>query len=367
MENRITVVDRHSKKLFGVALDPADDPWSLQLKRAWMMARGKDMGWPSACSDPYDAVTKSIADILEEQHIELAGKFPVPSWLGPKPEASDLPLVTAKNMGSFFDSGSLLEIVRQLQLFVMSKILPGMPIMIGIDHSATTGIISALAEKYGPENLSVVVLDRHFDAIPVSVRLAETCGTNPDSMTNVPFGFPIIPVAYKNQFCCGNFWSHLIDAGMVLPENLIFIGVADYPRQEIDSKGNTFRRSYLSFEERGCSFFPSWQFEGEYVKALTKFIHEKITTPYLYVSCDLDVGAFRCTHAARYMDGLGIDRENLLDLATIIRDACQHNSFTLVGFDIMEFNMHFLGVKVPGGAEDLTIPLVRDFIRILAM
>ena len=35
----------------------------------------------------------------------------------------------------------------------------------------------------------------------------------------------------------------------------------------------------------------------------------------------------------------------------------------LVGFDIMEFNMHFLGIKTADGVEDSTLPLVEDFIK----
>ena len=48
---------------------------------------------------------------------------------------------------------------------------PVMPVMLGVDHSATGGVVSALSEKLGPENMSVVVLDQHFDGFPVSLRL----------------------------------------------------------------------------------------------------------------------------------------------------------------------------------------------------
>jgi len=46
-------------------------------------------------SGPYDALVKDVADL---QHVELAGKFPIPSWLGPKPQLSDRHLVNAKNL-----------------------------------------------------------------------------------------------------------------------------------------------------------------------------------------------------------------------------------------------------------------------------
>jgi len=166
--------------------------------------------------------------------------------------------------------------------------------------------------------------------------------------------------------CCGNFLSYLIDTKQLLPENLLVIGVGDYPIEGIGQSNGSFAQSYLNFEKKGCSFFPVCRFNGGYIQDLKRFLHERIKTPYIYVSLDLDVGAYRCVHAARYMDAPGIDRESLLSVADVIADGCRHRKFALVGFDVMEFNMHFLGIKVPGGAEDQTIPFVHDFISTLA-
>jgi arginase family enzyme len=168
-----------------------------------------------------------------------------------------------------------------------------------------------------------------------------------------------------DQYCCGNFWSYLIDAGIILPEHLLHIGVADYPSRRTDQKWQQLRERYLGLEKRGCGFFPLSKFEGRYADSLTQFIYEKVKTPYVYVSLDLDVGAYRCIHAARYMDGQGISRENLLDTARIIAEGSKHRNFTLAGFDIMEFNIHFLGIETADGERDLTLPLVYDFIKTL--
>ena len=327
-----------------------------------MSAKPDELDWLSACLDPYDAVTKSLATLLEKQSIEMAGKFPVPSWLWPKPKPSDLPLINAANMGSFFDSDYLLEIVRQLQSFVKDSIFPGIPIMLGVDHSATAGVISALAERYRPETLTVVVLDQHFDAIPLSVSLKgiSQASSNPIAM---PYNLPATPVGFTDSFCCGNFWSYLLDEGIVLPENLIFIGVADYPPdQKTTPKENSFRRSYFSFEERGCSFFPLRLFNEQYLDRLTQFLQEKIRSAHVYVSLDLDVGAYVSTYAARFMDRPGISRENLLDIAGIIAEGCRQGRFEIAGLDVMEFNMHFLGIEMPDGVKDRTLSLVGDYI-----
>jgi arginase family enzyme len=358
-------MSKSSKKLFGVALDPADDPWSLQFKHAWMKADAEKLDWLSACPDPYGAVTGSMAGLLSELNIHPIGRFPVPSWLRPKPEQSDLALVTAKNMGDFFDSGGLLNIVRELRHYVLNSVLPGIPVMLGIDHSATAGVISALSERYGPEALSVVVFDQHFDAIPLSVRLAGASRPDPDIPPCIPYDGFNTPVGFSDQFCCGNFWAHLMEEGNILPGNLLFIGIADYPGDENTCR-DSFQRLYMSYEERGCSFFPLWNFDGQFTDLLGRFLHGNITTPYVYVSLDLDVGSYNSTYAARYMDRQGISRQNLLDAAGLIAGECNRGRFKIAGMDIMEFNMHFLGIETPGGIKDSTLSLVEEFIKTLA-
>jgi arginase family enzyme len=338
------------RKLFGVALDPADDPWSLELKQAWMAADPAGLDWLAACRDPYDAVTGGLADLLRQHHIEPAGRVPVPTWLSPKPNRSDFPLITSANIDAFFDSGELLKITRRVQAFVKDNILPGIPIMLGVDHSATAGVVAALSEKLGADRLGVLVLDQHFDALPLSVRLAGI-----DSAA---------PPGFSDSFCCGNFWAWLIESGAVLPQNLAFIGVGDYPAGETGPRRETFRRAYLDFEARGCRFFPLQRFQGEYHEDLTRFI-ERTGAPYVYVSLDLDVASYAGSLAARYMDRPGLSRENILEVARAVAGTCRQGRFTVCGLDIMEFNMHFLGIQAPDGSQDTTLDLVADFIAAL--
>ena len=347
---------QYRKKVFGVALDASDDPWNLQLKLASMMSTENSADFLHL--DPYDALVKDVADF---QHFELAGKYPIPSWLGPRPCASDLHLVNAKNLQQFVANGGFFETKKGVRDFVERKVFPAFPIMLGIDHSTTGGVVAALAKRYGQERISVVVLDRHFDAIPLSLRMDSLLKPTSGFNKNRTFGSG--DVTEVDQYCCGNFWAYLIEGGIVLPENLLFVGVADYPEKNIDSKWKRFKESYLSFEDRGCSFFPLWKFDGFYIDSLARFLNEKIKTPYVYVSLDLDVGAYNCTYAARYMDGIGINRQNLLDIAGIIADGNRNKNYRLVGFDIMEFNMHFLGIKTTEGIEDSTLSLVQDFIK----
>lgn len=360
----------HSKRIFGVALDVSDDPWSLGLKWASMMADRKD--GDDLYADPYDVVANKMSGW---PGFEFGGKFSIPSWQRPRPRPSDRNMVNVKNLQQFVANGGLLETMKRLQDFVERSVFPAFPVMVGIDHSATGGVISALTKRYSPEMLSIVVLDRHFDAIPLSLRIDGLFRSSADpphpsrslweERRRIKGSPQPLDVNELDQYSCGNFWAYLIDAGIVLPEHLLLIGVADYPSPGIDPKWEQLRERYLGFEKRGCGFFPSWKFDGRYADSLAQFIYEKVKTPYVYVSLDLDVGAYRCINAARYMDGPGITRENLLDTARIIAEGSQNGNFMLVGFDIMEFNIHFLGIETTEGGKDLTLPLVYDFIKTL--
>jgi arginase family enzyme len=350
-----TNVDKCAK-LFGAALEVSDDPFSLQLKHASMWAREQGQ---KLQDDPYEAVLEQL--IKRNTKIEAAGRFPLPSWLGARPRPADRCYVTQEQAQRFLDEEGVLDTTRKLKEFVKNEILPYIPIMVGIDHSATGGVVSALTEELGSSRLSVIVLDHHFDAFPLSVRMQPVLGKIPrhPSWSKLLVG--------NDVYCCGNFWAHLIENGTLRPEHLFFVGVADYPAKQSSPEWETFQNSYYDFEKRGCNFFPLRAFKGAYKKRLRRFLMDRISTPYVYVSLDLDVGAYRCVHAARYMDGVGIDQEAILDTAHIIAQGCRACRFELAGLDVMEFNMHLLGLKTAAGVVDTTIELATNFICTLIL
>lgn len=334
------------RKTFGVALDASDDPVSLDLKRASMFASSRPGN--DFCPDPYDYIVEQ----LQKKHgMRPAGKFPVPSWLGPRPSPSDAALVTLENYQRFYRDRGFWQTTEAVREYVEKSIFPDIPVMIGIDHSATGGVLSALSDRYGADQLSVVVLDRHFDGIAPSTRLAA------DQM---PFS-----ALDEAEYCCGSFWAYLLDRSVVLPGNLLFIGVADYPDQDLPDEWSGFRQCYREFEERGCRFFPRANFQVPYVHRLARCVDECITTPYVYVSLDVDVGSYDSVHAARYMDGPGLSRQQLCDAATEIANAISSKGALLAGFDVMEFNMHFLGIETADGFKDQTLTSVDEFIECL--
>jgi hypothetical protein len=142
--------------------------------------------------------------------------------------------------------------------------------------------------------------------------------------------------------------------------------VADYPGEQHDREGwERFRDNYLEFEKRGCRFFPAFRFDGDYQDALEGFLLDQIATSNVYVSLDVDVGAYRCIHAARYMDRPGIDETALMNATDILAAGCRNGKFRLAGLDAVEFNMHFLDITVESGKKDNTLSTVFHVLNTL--
>lgn len=358
----MTSVKSDIVKIFGASVDASDDPWTLQLKQAAMEAQRN--GMTDLCLDPYDALIADLAAL--DPSMQPAGKLSVPSWLRPIPAPLDADRVTQQRMADHVAQGGMWALTQQVQRFVQDEILPATPILLGVDHSVSAGVIGALSQQVGPHQLSVLILDQHFDGLSLSLRLDPQLSALPGARLD-GLG-PSLGGREDNEYCCGNFLKHLMDNGTLPPENLFLIGVADYPGPQHAQAGwERFKDNYLAFEQRGCHFFPLSAFEGDYVPGLHRLIWEQITTPYVYVSLDVDVGAYRCVHAARYMDSIGIDRLALLDVARIVADGCRQGRFQLAGVDAMEFNMHFLGIEYEPGKKDGTLETVLAFMAELLL
>ena len=344
-------------RLFGVTLDASDDPWNLALKHASMWAQTQGRHFPPG---PYEAMLEELG--TRSAYIESAGTVEVASWLGPRPKPSDRPLITVAQMQEFVSRGGLLEVMQEVKKFVTTRILPEVPIMVGIDHSATGGVVSALSEALGADHLTLVVLDHHFDALPPSARMITALQSELDLLR----GNSACPARSSGEsYCCGNFLAHLLGAGVVKPEHLLLVGVGDYPGEAAGPEWASYREAYLALEKLGCGFFSLEAFEKDYQERLRQFLRERITTPYVYVSLDLDVGGERCVQAARYMDRPGIDRRALIHVAEIIAQGSQSGAFSLVGLDVMEFNMHLLGLETPAGLPDMTLDTAWSFLDAL--
>ncbi len=156
----------------------------------------------------------------------------VPAWLRPKPRGEDILRLNTENFITFIDENGCRRIAEDVAGIVSEKILPDIPCMIGIDHSLTGGVYKSLAEFYGRDNVSLIVIDSHTDAIPMSAlsdAIQYDIDTNPDSVHD-----PGDPFLYNrpDSYNASSFIHHMAAEGIINPKNLYIFGVSDYPEKK---------------------------------------------------------------------------------------------------------------------------------------
>ncbi|HZK49913.1 MAG TPA: arginase family protein, partial [Thermoleophilia bacterium] len=229
-------------------------------------------------------------------------------------------------------------------------VLPDVPCLIAVDHSLAGGAITALAERFGPENLSVVVLDAHTDAIPVPVTadaIFYDAETNPRSHYDLED--PLLH-GRVDSYNASSFLHHLLESGIVLPRNLHLMGVADYPPSRAfrleDPRMVRYTGAYAALKKRGVNILTRDDIAAN--RARVDWELDRIDTPYLYVSVDLDVGAGSALKGVRFRDRKGLAPEILESVAASLGRAVE--KVELVGLDISEIDPRTAGpgLRAPG-------------------
>ncbi len=337
-------------KLFGAALDALDDPERVGLKKAYVRARAEGRLPPGLPDDPYDALAPGIMEGAGGM-VEDAGKLEIPGWLTPRPRPEDEHLVTPEHYHAFLQENRIRDWTDSCARFVEQEILPRVPCMIAVDHAMTAGPIRALVSRHGPEAVTVVVLDSHFDAVPWELRRTE-----PETATGA---------GGSGTHNCGSFLAALLDEGVLLPENLFVAGVSDFPASGTTTKD--YERAYLSFLEKGVHVYtrdraekPTFPAELEQDLAQNRGTH-------LYASLDADAGALSCMNAVRFLDTRGLPETCLLSLATVLKNLIDNGKFRLAGLDVAEVDVHLLGLEGLQGEPDRTVQVCTDFLNRLLM
>lgn len=362
-------------KVFGAALDPIDDPMKVLAKCSYINRLAQNVvDAERAFLDPYDGLLKFSKVLKKEEYIKI-GKFPIESWLTPKPEIEDFPLLDPFKYQEFVNSGAVRALSKNLESFVIENILPDIPLMIGVDHSLTGGVLSALSKKYGPENILIVMFDAHFDAIPAKISLdlvkymqehqKEIHVLSPGILESLD----VDTIMIRDSYSCASFLDYLIQDGSIVPENLFVFGCQDYPSEEFlfieDSRVKNFVDFYLSFEEKGVKIIPGIKDKNSMIKKLEKSL-EKCNAPYIYISFDVDVGIFKEILAARFMNVIGIEKNVILNAARTIKEFMKSKKCELVGLDFLEIDTYVLGRELKkSGRIDRTVEVIDEFLEII--
>jgi len=302
-------------ELFGDPFDPWDAEDRLAAKRA--------VGRVAAeASTPYRVLLPRLRQALSAR-FTVFGECPVEPWLLPVPPTDDVPLQQVASHAAFMDTGGCAEHRGALELFIGKHWGGGLPVLLGVDHSATGALFSLLVRRHGAGEVGLVVLDRHSDFISMCHRYqmvqASRRGGGGWAVSGLydPFASPR-PDAYNR----GNFLAHIIDEGLLVPEHLAVLGVCDRPApgyRTDDPLVVAPLEAYRSLERRSCIVAREDFARLGPVKAVAT-LGKRDLPPKVHVSVDLDVGAVTALRGVRdtYPPDNGLSAVELLRAAAAL-------------------------------------------------
>ncbi|MBN1786676.1 MAG: arginase family protein [Candidatus Methanofastidiosa archaeon] len=324
--------------VFGVPLDPDE------REDVVMMKNDPKLRSSIRVKDPYTAVSERLSFKKE-----LIGSAPVEPWLTPFPPDEMLFMCTVENYVTFIDCDGCWEYAMAIKDSMGDLVGDRRSLMIAVDHSAACASMIRSSEAYGKEDCGIIIFDSHFDGILPSYRcglIQHDIDTNPNS----PFD-PDDPFIFgrSESFNADSFLFKLIDEKYVLPENVMVVGVSDYPSAKAEKLGDERVSRYIDFyhgyEERGVTVIPK-----ERLRANPRlFDMGKLDVGNLHVSIDVDVGSRMALHGARFIDYKGLSEREIFNLLGGIRTSGKR----IVSADISEIDVWKAG-RMFSGKKDRT-------------
>ncbi len=317
-------------------------------------------------NDPLEGVLDHLGSDIPKDCWDNLGSLPVPSWLGPKPPSTDHSKITTENFISFIDNNGCKKFADEADQFVSDKILPDIPCMVGIDHSLTGGVYSALSRHYGKDNLSLIIIDSHTDAVPMPVlagAIQYDIDNNPSSVhdSNDPFLYNRL-----DSYNASSFVHKLVTEKQVDPKNLYIIGVSDYPEKKFlrikDPRIKKYNNAYASLKRMGAKIITKKECKLNPEKISGFF--KNISTPYIYISIDMDIGANNALEGVRFRNWKGLNESQIYKLSDAVAEIFS-DSTQLAGMDICEIDPRRAGALNPSG-RDRTYEIAANLIKKIA-
>jgi len=294
---------------------------------------------------------------------EEIGSLEVPDWLRPAPPATEAGRLTAEHFVRFIDEDGCRSFAEMIAEHVVRQIPPHIPCMLAVDHSLTGGVWKGLATHYRPEDVSLIVLDSHTDALSADIlsgAIEYDMETNPKSVYDPSDPF------LKNRpesYNASSFLWHLLEAGLVVPSNLYLIGISDYPPKRSfrikDKRIQQYVGLYSGLRKMGVTLITKDDLTSSPSKV--RSILDRINTPYLYVSIDMDVGAGNALEGVRFRNWQGLNERQIYGVAGLVRGILSRGT-DLIGMDLTEFNPRRAGPG-PFSDTDRTYRIAANLIR----
>lgn len=365
---------RHDIGLFGVPFDPLPLTQAVLVKQMYIQAKALGNIAPPDYQDPYAFFSDNLPHAVSGQ-LRLLGQVSIPTWLRPKPEVHDAHNITLDSLIRFMKSGGCLHIANEVREFVINNVFPMTPGMIGVDHSSTYGAISAFRE-HGEQDLALVVIDSHFDAVPMALRYGLIEYAKETNCPVIPpdlFSESLYPTFSWNEIGewselnPENFLLKILEQGLIKPENLIVVGLTDYPSEALFASDNPRVRDYVDFftslQRQGACFIPKSTLVTHGKRALAEAL-QKLHGRQIYVSLDVDTGSLSSVYACRFFNTMGLSFDQIRGVFQALF-GCFSDGITLAGFDVMEVDVHKLGAEIDSLHVDQTSKVVSLFLELV--
>lgn len=325
--------------LIGSALDPDPGGERMALRRAAARLAGGAAG--SAPRDPYDVLAPYVQRLGP---VGLAGKIAVDGRMTPLPASGEAEDADREALALFLHREGCRSHADAIAAKV-ARLQPTIPVMVGIDHSASGGAIEALSRRIGAPSLGVVVLDSHSDVVPSALRrgLIEYARENPQGLSlaaeEVDSGLP------APAYDCGSFLNRLIECGALLPRNLVILGCSDVPDARLATIGDARVKAvcdhFRKLAALGATFVPRERLIDDPETVATQALGH-LAGKSIYISVDLDVGANAALTGVRFLDREGLEEWTLAAVVEAVL-AFVADRATLAGLDLMEFDFYRAG------------------------
>jgi arginase family enzyme len=342
--------------LFGCPLDSDERDESIREKHA-CMGCGREQ------EDPYPFILEFIRREVDDRLFEEMGSLDVPEWLRPVPPPSQKEFINVDNFVSFIDGDGCRTLAEMIAEHVIPEIFPGIPCMIGVDHALTGGVFKKLSELLSPEQVGLIVLDSHTDALPSSIlsgAVQYDMESNPDSPHDPrdPFlqGRP-------DSYNASSFLHLMLEQGLLRPENLCILGISDYPPKRSfrvkDPRIKSYAGVYSGLKRRGVKLVTKKDLLTN--RSKLKSVLRGMDTPYVYISVDMDVGARNAVEAVRFRNRQGLNERQIYGIV----DELHHmltRGIRLAGMDITEIDVRRAGAPVQG-EKDRVFEIAANLIK----
>jgi arginase family enzyme len=343
---------------FGCPLDGDERHDSIQEKLALK-------GFKGAFDDPYEGIMEIVRQEVNPERWSEKGSIDIPGWLRPIPPLTEKEKIITESFVSFMDEGGFETYAQQVGDFIATNIFPYIPCMLAVDHSLTGGALKKLGELYESEDISLIVLDSHTDAIPMSVMAGMVqydIDTNPDTFhdRNDPFLYD-----RPDSYNASSFIYYLLAEKVVKPQNLYILGISDYPPKHAfrikDQRVESYVNIFSELKRKGVTLLTKNDLLLSSSKV--KSILSRIKTPYVYISIDLDIGARNGVEAVRFLERQGLNERQIYRIIDALKGLLSHG-IQLAGMDISEINPRKAGRPQPGG-KDQTYQIAANIIKLL--